>query len=155
MLTTDYLYTYTGTKRIYSTYNVSKVLYDITRNNIIKILSIKLGARLNHEVGQKFTIALTNLFLYRFCVLGRDRFNTEEERLLILFSKVLYPKDFDNFDDDSIKVLVRDFAGHIFFDLTSDKKHRHYLAGQEWIPFPLLNMMSFTSFSMSKKKEKW
>jgi hypothetical protein len=150
----DILYFESGTQKIIKELNISKTLLLKTEADVRRIVQIS-AKNINKSlvVGELFLTALTNLYLYRLAILGRNSLNVEEESLLSLFGRVLNKKNLDEMSDSAIKILTEDFTQHIFEDITYNREVRNWVPHKNSVPSDLLKLVGYSSLNQEDSHE--
>lgn len=150
----NYLFTDVGTSKILKKYPYTKPIYDNIRTSVIMILTKdSFDLDITNNYFNYFVTAISNMFYYKLCVLARTKLNVEEEQLIILFGKTLKKRDWSKINDDDACYLARDFGGHIFYEITSNKNMVHYLRGVDFVPTTLIKLIGQSSFGLLQQVE--
>ena len=140
-----------GTNKILTRLNIRKETFLSVRKQIKNILDMMIDGEA--RLSEKFLTGLSNLYIYKLGILIRNKIDTEEQLQIIRFCKVLRQKDLNNLSSDKMVEHISDFARHVFFELTSNRKHRGYLRSEEEIPLDLIRLLGKESFDVREIEE--
>ncbi len=148
----NFLYFPLGTDKIIKQYNINKNFLLKCESDVRRIVQLSAD-NLKNENGQCFLTALTNFVLFKLAVLQRHSLNTEEERYLALFGRVLSRNDVDKMSENQIKILSEDFCIHFFWDVTADKGNRNHMYHKHNVPVELLKIVGYISLNQENSNE--
>ena len=147
----DFLYFDIGADKILKEFGRNKLFLLKTGDDVRRIVQLS-AKNLKNENGIAFLNGLTNICLYRLCLLQRTTLNASEEHLLALFGRVLAKKNVADMNVNAVKVLMEDFTAHLFYDITYDKKSK-YVANRYHVPLELLKIVGYSSLNIEKELE--
>lgn len=148
----DVLYFASGSIKIVKHFDRNPLITSKIYKDVEKVVTIA-AKNLDNENGDLFLLGITNLCLYKLCLLQRHSLNADEEYLLALFGRVLKKKNVEKMTTEEVKVLMEDFAGHIFYDITSNKRGKYYYENVNNVPVGLLKIVGFNSLGMEENYE--
>jgi hypothetical protein len=147
----DMLYFNSGSNKILSHFGVNKIFLQKTDTDTERTVRY-FAKNLDNDNGLAFLTAITNMVLYKLCVLKRKSLSPDDELLLALFGKTLAKKDVRAMTIEQVKVLAEDFGRHLFWDITEDKSSRNWVPHKTNIPVGLLKLVGYTSLNLEDEK---